>query len=185
MEVFVYCWTDWKQEKLYVGSHKGSPDDGYVCSGKHMLKEYKERPDDFTRQIVASGTLDDMRAFELVLLKAEKVNTNEHYYNKNHHFAPPIMIGEDNPMSRPEVKKKHQEAIDQRDPDWQSGENHHFYGKFGKEAPNYKDGRCSDPKKYKRLYYREWREKHREEINRRKRESRKIKREMKLAEELC
>jgi hypothetical protein len=29
---FVYCWTDHKTGMLYVGSHKGTIDDGYVCS---------------------------------------------------------------------------------------------------------------------------------------------------------
>lgn len=37
-ESFVYCWTDHKRSKLYIGYHKGSPDDGYVCSSKRMLK---------------------------------------------------------------------------------------------------------------------------------------------------
>ena len=40
---FVYCWTDWATNKLYLGSHKGGVDDGYVCSSKHMLYEYKQR----------------------------------------------------------------------------------------------------------------------------------------------
>jgi hypothetical protein len=43
MEAFVYCWTDKITNKLYVGSHKGSPDDGYVCSGKYMLEESKKK----------------------------------------------------------------------------------------------------------------------------------------------
>jgi len=82
-EAFVYCWTDWRDEKLYIGYHRGSPDDGYVCSSEHMLPEYKQRPDDFSRQIVASGSVEDMIEFERKLLKAERVATNEHYYNIN------------------------------------------------------------------------------------------------------
>ena len=27
---FVYQWTDHKTNKLYIGSHKGDPDDGYI-----------------------------------------------------------------------------------------------------------------------------------------------------------
>ena len=165
MEAFVYCWTDWKENKLYLGSHKGSPDDGYVCSSGRVKKEYKERPDDFTRQIVASGTLDDMRNFEKVLLISGKSAQSEHYYNKNNGVCPPTLYGDDNPMANPEVRKKHKE-------------NHPFRDKFGEEAPNYKDGRCSDdPKKYQREYQREYRmtdksKKYREEINRKAREKR-------------
>jgi hypothetical protein len=41
-EAFVYCWTDKLHNKLYVGVHKGNVDDGYICSSKIMLKEYKK-----------------------------------------------------------------------------------------------------------------------------------------------
>lgn len=64
MEAFVYCWTDHKTNMLYVGSHKGTTDDGYVCSSRHMMKEYKKRPSDFTRQIIAEGSLHDIRKKE-------------------------------------------------------------------------------------------------------------------------
>ena len=70
MNSFVYCWTDHATSKLYVGFHKGNPDDGYICSSKHMKKEYKARPQDFTRQIIATGTYEDCRNFENVVIKA-------------------------------------------------------------------------------------------------------------------
>lgn len=81
MEAFVYCWTDIQTNKLYVGWHKGSIDDGYVCSSKPMLEEYKKRPSDFKRQIIASGIAKDMVALEIAILKSEKVTHNDHYYN--------------------------------------------------------------------------------------------------------
>lgn len=40
MNAFVYCWTDYGNKKLYVGVHKGTQDDKYVCSSKVMLQEY-------------------------------------------------------------------------------------------------------------------------------------------------
>ena len=72
MESFVYCWTDHKTQKLYVGSHKGNLDDGYVCSSKYMLQEYKVRPHDFTRQIIAVGNAYTIRKFESFILKRSK-----------------------------------------------------------------------------------------------------------------
>ena len=39
-EAFVYCWTDHKTNKIYIGSHKGDVNDGYVCSSKYMMEEY-------------------------------------------------------------------------------------------------------------------------------------------------
>lgn len=66
---------------LYVGSHKGSIDDGYICSSKYMLEEYNKRPDDFSRQIVAEGSLNEMRKFESALLVSENASMNSNYYN--------------------------------------------------------------------------------------------------------
>jgi hypothetical protein len=81
MEAFVYCWTDILTNKLYVGWHKGLLSDGYVCSSKIMLEEYNKRPNDFKRQIIATGLAKDMIALESAILRAEKVATNEQYYN--------------------------------------------------------------------------------------------------------
>ena len=82
-EAFVYCWTDKKTNKLYVGSHKGSTEDGYVCSSKLMLEEYRKRPEDFSRQIVAHGSLSDVRKLEAKILKAVNASVNENFYNKH------------------------------------------------------------------------------------------------------
>ena len=81
MEAFVYCWTDHLTNKLYVGSHKGSTEDGYICSSKYMMEEYNKRPGDFTRQIVAEGTFDDIRVLEEKILKSADVKNDDHYYN--------------------------------------------------------------------------------------------------------
>lgn len=70
MDSFVYCWTDHATRKLYVGFHKGGPDDGYVCSSKHMLKEYKQRPHEFTREVLTRNTYDICRNFEIAIIKA-------------------------------------------------------------------------------------------------------------------
>ena len=183
MEAFVYCWTDWKENKLYVGSHKGSPDDGYICSQRKeggMLKEYEKRPDDFTRQIVASGTLDDMRNFEKVLLQAEKVMTNEHYYNMNDSPAPPILRGKDHPWSNPINRANHAKAMKNKKHGklpWEGGkrsaesvqkmiDNHwsktrpeeYLESKRGENNPNYKDGAWTKEniKETRRAYYLEY-----------------------------
>lgn len=81
MGAFVYCWTDKKTNMLYVGSHKGSTDDGYICSSKYMLAEYNKRPEDFSRQIVAEGTHVQMRTLESKILIADNAAMNESYYN--------------------------------------------------------------------------------------------------------
>lgn len=81
-EAFVYCWTDFGTNKLYVGVHKGIPDDGYVCSSKLMLEEYTKRPNDFSRQVLASGTYPEMYVFEQAILKASKADKDPGFYNQ-------------------------------------------------------------------------------------------------------
>lgn len=66
---------------LYVGSHKGSTDDGYICSSKYMLEEYNKRPEDFSRQIVAEGSLKIMRKFESSILLSVNAAADDLFYN--------------------------------------------------------------------------------------------------------
>ena len=82
-ESFVYCWTDIKTNKLYIGSHKGTVSDGYVCSSKLMLEEYNKRPEDFARQIIAEGSFEDIRKLEETILKTLNVKEDTMFYNQH------------------------------------------------------------------------------------------------------
>lgn len=66
---FVYCWSDHKTAKVYVGVHKGFSDDGYICSSKTMKNEYLLRPEDFTREILTYGSFKDCANFEVSINK--------------------------------------------------------------------------------------------------------------------
>ena len=55
---FVYNWNDTKHKTFYVVSHKGSFDDGYVCSSTWMKRSYTRRPYDFKRKILSIITTD-------------------------------------------------------------------------------------------------------------------------------
>lgn len=81
IDSFVYCWTDHKNKKLYVGVHKGSLTDGYICSSKNMKEQYNSRPEDFTRQIVAEGNYQDMVVLEAAILRSVNAKLNENFYN--------------------------------------------------------------------------------------------------------
>jgi hypothetical protein len=81
IEAFVYCLTDHAKNMVYVGWHKGSTDDGYLCSSKIVLEEYSKRPTDFTRQIIASGSVDDMVSLEVSILKATNAKYDPSFYN--------------------------------------------------------------------------------------------------------
>lgn len=86
-EAFVYCWTDKQTNKLYIGSHKGDIDDGYICSSKTMLDEYDTRPQDFSRQIIAEGNVEDIRRLEYIILKTINAAMDESFYNKHNGFG--------------------------------------------------------------------------------------------------
>jgi hypothetical protein len=78
---FVYCWTDKLTNKIYVGVHKGSENDGYVCSSKYMLEEYNKRPNDFSRQIISNGCFEQMLVFETAILKSANAKCDLSFYN--------------------------------------------------------------------------------------------------------
>jgi len=52
MTGFLYLWFDRKHKRYYLGSHWGSPDDGYVCSSHWMKRAYQKRPCDFKRRVL-------------------------------------------------------------------------------------------------------------------------------------
>ena len=83
MDSFVYCWTDTRTNKLYIGVHKGNIDDGYICSSKYLLKEYNQRPFDFKRQILAFGSYKEMLNFEIKILKSINAAKDPLFYNKH------------------------------------------------------------------------------------------------------
>ena len=149
MEAFVYCWTNTATNQLYIGSHKGSPDDGYVCSSKSMLEDYMKDRSVFSRQIVASGTFEDMRAFEQTLLEAVDAKSDPHYYNqhngtgefylKRHTLASRKQISESKKgTKRPDVVERNKTvkqgfcSVHYIRPD-QSGENNPMHGRSHSE----------------------------------------------------
>lgn len=80
-EAFVYLWVDKKNKKFYVGYHKGTPDDGYVCSSREMKEEHRVRPDDFERIILATGSTKEMLAYEAEVLRKHDAARNPLFYN--------------------------------------------------------------------------------------------------------
>ena len=82
---FIYVWFDKKHKRYYVGSHWGSPNDGYICSSTWMRNAYKTRPDDFKRRIVAVVTTNKFDLHEeehrwLQMMKPSELK-GARYYN--------------------------------------------------------------------------------------------------------
>ena len=104
---FVYCWSDKQKEKLYVGSHVGTPSDGYICSSRHLLKEYAARPNDFTRSIVATGNIGDIRRLEASILKSIDAANNPDFYNMHNSDGKFFSTQESRAKSVSTRKKRH------------------------------------------------------------------------------
>lgn len=85
---FLYCWTNLENNKMYIGSHVGNVNDGYICSSKPMRKEYKENPKVFIRHIIAEGNERDIRNLETNILKNLDAANSDEFYNLNNHSYP-------------------------------------------------------------------------------------------------
>lgn len=78
---FVYIWIDSVTGMKYIGAHKGTETDGYICSSKYMMEEYNKRPNDFQREIIYYGPFDECLKEELRLLHEVDAAHSPEYYN--------------------------------------------------------------------------------------------------------
>lgn len=107
MSGFVYIWFDSHRKMFYVGSHWGTPDDGYVCSSPWMQRAYKRRPHHFRRRILKtiSTSREDLLIEEqrwLSMMKPEEMKGGR-YYNI---FASSGYRWHTNPTSRLSIGEK-------------------------------------------------------------------------------
>ena len=82
---FIYQWIDIKSNKFYIGSHYGSINDGYLFGGIDIKKEYKERPNDFKREILSYHLVSEyseIRKIEKEYLIKNDVENNDFFYNR-------------------------------------------------------------------------------------------------------
>jgi len=80
-ESFVYLWINKDTDRKYVGKHKGTADDGYICSSEQMLEEYNDCPSRFVRTILAYGSDQEMLELETMLLLQLRSSKSHMYYN--------------------------------------------------------------------------------------------------------
>ena len=88
---FIYKWTNTIDRKWYIGSHKGTPDDGYRHSSKILKNvERKYSPNNFLREILLLGDYekDKIKTLEGLLLKQLKAATNPMSYNQTNMTGP-------------------------------------------------------------------------------------------------
>jgi hypothetical protein len=80
---FIYEWTNMKTGSKYLGSHKGTVDDGYIGSGKAFLKALKRHGvSSFTREILEFVEHEtDIFKREQYYLDERQCATSRKYYN--------------------------------------------------------------------------------------------------------
>jgi hypothetical protein len=79
---FIYVWRDKARKMFYIGSHVGSPDDGYISSSYWLAAEVRFRPSDFRRKILKFVDLPNLKLEEyryIGMIKDEEYGKK--YYN--------------------------------------------------------------------------------------------------------
>lgn len=129
MSGFVYKWVDSSNDMYYIGSHKGTVDDGYIGSGTHFNRAYSKRPECFTRQILYVGE-DYLELEEFILEELDAANDNMSYNLKNTAIG-----GWLHTHKNEEVRSKRAEAISKS----KKGKTYDFmfYDKSGENNPMY------------------------------------------------
>lgn len=105
-EGFIYIWRDRKRKLFYIGSHKGTIDDGYICSSMLMKQAYNKRPHDFKRRILEyvkfekHTELIERENYWLSKIKPQELHKVRYYNIKN------VATGGDIISSLPDNKKQ-------------------------------------------------------------------------------
>lgn len=77
---FVYKWTNTINKKVYVGSHHGSIDDGYIGSGVYFRYAYNNNPNNFIREILEYNSLNNQKETRKLEQKyLDTLNFNKSY----------------------------------------------------------------------------------------------------------
>ena len=115
MSGFVYRWTDTSNGMYYIGSHKGTPDDGYIGSGTWFMRAYKSRPKSFVREVLYIG--EDFVELEGFILQELNARLDKESYNLT------------NRASELPDSKKHSEERKKKWSKERSGKGNVMYGK--------------------------------------------------------
>ena len=85
MDSFVYRWTNLTLNKTYTGWHKGTEDDGYVCSSAsdQFWADYNNPSYQWQREILFKGTMPECQLLESQLLDSIDITSDSVYNNRN------------------------------------------------------------------------------------------------------
>lgn len=81
---YIYKWTHIPTNKWYIGSRTKEnchPDDGYICSSKIVKPLIEQAPEEWSREILHTGTPQDMITLEATLLESLDAKHDTNSYN--------------------------------------------------------------------------------------------------------
>jgi hypothetical protein len=82
MQNYVYCTTNTKNSRKYIGSHCGDVNDGYLGSGVHLQKAIKKHgKSNFIKEILWVGPIEYMRDMETYWCEYFNVAKSDLFYN--------------------------------------------------------------------------------------------------------
>jgi len=85
MDSFVYQWTNLALNKIYIGFHKGTEDDGYICSSASATfwEDYRNPSYSWERKILHRGMMAECQLLESKLLDDLDITSDDVYNNRN------------------------------------------------------------------------------------------------------
>ena len=119
---FVYKWTDSTNNKIYIGSHHGSVEDGYTGSGVFFCRAYNKRAWAFARTILEYNIIDCVKTTRNIEQKyLSNINFKESYNISKNACGGYLLDG---------YSKEHQQYLmEKRIKAIPKGNDHHQYGK--------------------------------------------------------
>lgn len=83
---YVYKWTHMPTMKWYVGSRTAKnchPSDGYICSSTTVKPMILENADEWKREILATGTVEEMLELETTILALMDAKNDSRSFNQH------------------------------------------------------------------------------------------------------
>jgi hypothetical protein len=139
-EAFVYRWTNLSSGKYYIGYHKGSEDDGYICSSKSDVfwEDWNNKDNVWVRDIIYKGTVSECVELETWILRGVDLKAGYHY---NMNVAGGIVMTQEvrDKLSKAHTGKVIPESVRAKMSAATSGSLNPMYNKFGLEHPSAKN----------------------------------------------
>jgi hypothetical protein len=85
MDSFVYRWANISLNKIYIGFHKGSEDDGYICSSgsTEFWDDFNDPKYVWKREILFRGAMKECQILESNLIDSVDISSPFVYNNRN------------------------------------------------------------------------------------------------------